>query len=111
MNNPTIPKLVRLIQCGRRSCSYVLAEEERHWREDPEWEDHKTAICPLCGEDSFYHLKANGQKISFRERDQYRDGVPLDEIEATPRMGPKMRNALRDAKTRAFARFTKEDQP
>ncbi len=108
MSSTHSPKLVRLIQCGRRSCSYVLTEDERLW--EPKSEIGQVAVCPICGDDSFYTLKANGQKVTFKEREEYRDGVNVDEIEATPRMGPKMRSYLRDAKARALGRIAKEKE-
>jgi len=91
-------RLVRLVQCGRRSCSYVLSEDERGWT--PNDYGGQKAICPKCGEDGFYTLKENGQKASWGERDQYRDGIDPTLIEPTPRMGPKFRAALLDAKRR-----------
>lgn len=97
-----LPRLVRLIQCGRRSCGYVLTEDEREWSQDPEWEFRKTAICPKCGEDSFYTLNERGQKITFKERDKYRDGLDPTTIEPSPRMGLKMRRRILAAKRRAI---------
>lgn len=99
----TSPKLVRLLQCGRKSCGYVLADEERGWRRE---DIGQRAICPICANDDFYTLKANGQKVNYREMDEYRKGVDPNLIEATPRMGPKMRAYLRDAKKRILAMQT-----
>lgn len=91
--------LVKLIQCGRRSCSYVLLGDERRWLPK---DIGRTACCPFCGNDDFYTLKANGQKTVWSERDLYRNGIDPNLIEPTPRMGPKMRSALLDAKRRAL---------
>jgi len=100
------PILVRLIQCGRRSCSYVLTEDERDWEQHPKWDSGKVAVCPICGNDGFYTLKPNGQKMTMSERDQYRDGIDPATIEPSPRMGPKMKAYLRDAKRRALEILT-----
>jgi hypothetical protein len=97
-----LPRLVRLVQCGRRACGYVLTEEERDWREDPEWEGRKTAVCPKCGEDSFYSLNELGQKLTMRDRDKYRDGIDPATIEPSPRMGEKMKRWILAAKSRAI---------
>ena len=96
---------VKLIQCGRRSCSYVLDEDERAWEQHPEWEDGKVAVCPICGQDDFFTLKPNGQKVRVSEMDEYRDGIDPNLIEPTPRMGPKMKAYLRDAKRRIMHRL------
>lgn len=100
--------LVRLIQCGRRSCSYVLTEDERDWMPNG---FGKTAVCPICGNDGFYRLKPNGQKMTMSERDQYRDGIDPATIEPSPRMGPKMKAYLRDAKRRALETLTPPSKP
>lgn len=97
MSNQT--NLVKLIQCGRRSCSHVLIEDERGWKLN---DIGHTAVCPKCGNDDFYTLKPNGQKTSFSERDLYRDGIDPATIEPTPRMGPKFKAALMDARRRAL---------
>ena len=94
-----ITPLVNLIQCGRQSCGHVLLEEERHWKPDGIGE---RAICPRCGNCGFYTLKANGQKVTRKEMAEYRNGVDPRLIEATPRMGPKMRKELAEAKARAL---------
>lgn len=94
--------LVRLIECGRRSCGYILTEDEREWSEDPEWEGRKTAICPKCGEDGFYTLNESGQRITMRDRDKYRDGIDPATIEPSPRMGLTRRRRIFAAKLRAI---------
>lgn len=96
-------RVVRLIQCGRRSCGFILTEEERKWTVDPKWEARQTAVCPRCGEDGFYTLKPNGQKTTMKERDKYRDGIDPTLIDPAPRMGPKMRAGLLAAKRRILA--------
>jgi hypothetical protein len=91
--------LVKLIQCGRRSCSHVLLEDERAERPN---DFGYTLICPKCGNDDFYTLKENGRKTVWSERDLYRNGIDPNLIEPTTRMGPKMRAALLSAKERAL---------
>lgn len=93
-------RLVRLVQCGRRSCGYILTEGERVWVPSKNFDMGQTAVCPICEEDSFYTLKPNGQKVKFSERDDYRDGIDPTMIEPAPRMGPKVKAYLRDAKRR-----------
>ncbi len=93
-------RLVRLLQCGRRSCGYVLAEDEREWLQDPEWSARKTAHCPKCGEDGFYTLNEKGQQITTRDREKYRDGLDPTLIDPSPRMGPKNRQMILAAKQR-----------
>ncbi len=95
-------RFVRLIQCGRRSCGYVLTEDEREWRQDPEWEARKTAICPKCGEDGFYTLNEKGQQITMRDSEKYRNGLNPATIEPSTRMGLKMRRIILAAKRRAL---------
>jgi len=56
----------------------------------------KVAICPKCGNDSFYTLNRHGQKINKMNE-------PLDPttIEPSPRMGLKMRRRIFAARRRA----------
>ncbi|MEO5715037.1 MAG: hypothetical protein ABIT37_16280 [Luteolibacter sp.] len=98
-----VPRLVRLVMCGRRSCSHVLIEEERDWREDPDWKGHRTAVCPKCGDDSFYHLNEAGQKINFSDREKYRNGIDPATIEPSPKMGLKMKRRILRAKRHALS--------
>jgi len=96
----SVHSLVRLLQCGRQSCGYVLTEDEREWLQDPEWSARRTAHCPKCGEDGFYTLNEKGQKITARDREKYRDGLDPTLIEPSPRMGPKNRRMILAAKER-----------
>jgi len=92
---------VKLIQCGRHSCGHILLEDERDWKPLTEWSG-KRAICPKCGEDSFYTLNEKGQKTTMSQRDQYRDGIDPATIEPSSRMGLKMRRRILAAKRRAM---------
>jgi hypothetical protein len=93
------PRLVRLLQCGRKSCGYVLTDDEREWKSV---EYGKRAICSQCGCDSFYTLNEKGQQITTRDREKYRDGIDPTTIEPSPRMGPKMTKAIIRAKWHAI---------
>jgi hypothetical protein len=64
----------------------------------------------MCGNGDFYTLKPNGQKMTMGERDQYRDGIDPTTIEPAPRMGPKMKAYLHDAKRRALETLTPSNQ-
>ena len=89
------PRIVQLLQCGRKSCGHVLIKEECEWRG---CQYESTATCPKCGNEDFWTLKENGQKVKASEMDAYRDGVDPETIEASPRMGLKMTKALIRAK-------------
>lgn len=95
------PRLVRLIQCGRRSCGHVLTEDERPLRRDDD--RRSTCICPKCGEDSFYTLNEKGQSIN-----QMSYELDPSTIEPSPRMGPKMKARILDAKRRAMQSINAE---
>ena len=94
------PRLVRILECGRQSCGYVLTEKERDWKSDPRWESHRTAICPECGCDSFYTLDEKGQRITTCDREKYREGIDPTTLEPSPRMGPKKRQRILAVKQR-----------
>ena len=96
----SVHRLVRILQCGRQSCSHVLTEDERDWKSDPRWESSRTAICPECGCDSFYTLNEKGQQITTRDREKYREGIDPSTLEPSPRMGPKNRRMILAAKAR-----------
>lgn len=89
----------KLLQCGRRSCSHVLWESERDWSPNG---IGKTAICPNCGETGFYTLNSAGQKLTMSQHRAGHDVFDPAIIEPSPRMGPKMRSAILDAKRRAL---------
>lgn len=99
---PTVEqkRLVRLIQCGRRACSHILTEDEREWTRPLGELRRRTAICPQCGCDNFYTLNERGQSITFRELENYRNGLDPATIEPSPRMGSKMKSRLLAAKAR-----------
>lgn len=96
-------RLVRLLQCGRKSCGHVLTEGEREWVKSKDFEGARTAVCPECGNDDFYTLNAAGQAMTARDM---RDGADREidpaTIEPSPRMGPKMKARILDAKRRAL---------
>ena len=96
-------RLVRLLQCGRKSCGHVLTESERDWVKSKDFEGARTAVCPECGNDDFYTLNAAGQAMTTRDM---RDGADREidpaTIEPSPRMGPKMKARILDAKRRAL---------
>lgn len=54
----------------------------------------------MCGCSEFYSLKANGQKMTMKDHNENRGGINPELIEPTPRMGPKLKAALLDAKRR-----------
>lgn len=105
--NPPAPEQlkVRLLECSRRSCSYILSEEERLWVPNERWKGMggKSATCPKCGGDSFFTLNEVGQRITSKDREKYRDGLVLAEIQPSPKMGSKRRHMLLAAKDRALA--------
>ena len=95
------PRLV--LQCGRKSCGHVLTESERDWVKSKYFKGAKTAVCPECGNDDFYALNSAGQAMTARDM---RDGAAREidpaTIEPSPRMGPKMKARILDAKRRAL---------
>lgn len=93
-------RLVRLIQCGRASCGYVLTEDEQKWVPHPEFENSTTGTCPKCGKDSFYHLNAQGQKRRMSEPLPWE--IDPNDIEPSPKMGLKMKRRILAAKRRAI---------
>lgn len=97
------PRRVRLLQCGRRSCSYVLTEDERAWRRDPGCSlGRRTAVCPACGADSFYNLNAQGKALTAQEMRSGDTSVDPSTIDPTGRMGPKKRAQLLAVRRRAL---------
>jgi hypothetical protein len=96
-------RLVKLLRCGRKSCSHVLIEEEKEWRTDPEWAARKTSHCPKCGEVGFYTLNELGQIIKYSQRDEYRNGIDPTKIVPSPRMGLAMKRRILRAKRYALS--------
>ncbi len=97
------PRLVRLLQCGRKSCGHVLTEAEREWVKSKDFEGARTAVCPECGNDDFYTLNAAGQSMTMRQmRESGEREIDPATIEPSPRMGPKMKARILDAKRRAL---------
>ena len=99
------PRLVHLLQCARAKCGHVLTKDEYTWKPSC---IGRTAICPMCGCSEFYSLKANGQKMTMKDHDENRDGINPELIVPTPRMGPKLKASLLDAKRRILEVNVKE---
>ena len=97
------PRLVRLVQCARKSCGHVLLEDERGWTLPKGALFSRTAICPKCSNHSFYTLNEKGQQITMRDSEKYRHGIDPASIEPSPRMGLKMKRRILAAKRRALA--------
>ena len=93
----TKPILVHLMQCCRAKCGHILTKEEYAWEPSA---IGRRAICPRCGCDSFYALAPDGQILTMKQRDEFRDGIDPETIEPFKRLGPKKRQALLEAKRR-----------
>lgn len=93
--------LVQILQCTRRACGHVMLEQERVWVPS---EIGKQATCPMCSGVEFSHLKANGQAMTMRDinSEARRNGIEPTTIEASPRMGKKMKAAMLAVKERAM---------
>lgn len=107
MNNitPTAPtesaeRRVSLIQCAKNRCGYVLTEDEQVWVPTRDIPNSRTGTCPKCGNDSFYHLNAIGQKRRSSEPLPWE--VKISDITPSPRMGLKMKRRILGAKRRAI---------
>ena len=98
----SVQRLVRLIQCERRSCGHVLIEDERAWIPHPEWAGAMRAVCPKCADYGFYTLNEKGQAIGIKDLDKYRNGIDPETIDPSPRMGLKMKRRILAAKRRAI---------
>jgi len=104
----SVHRLVHLLQCGRAKCGHVLTKDEYDWKPSG---IGATAICPMCGCSEFYSLKANGQKMTMKDHEENRDGINPELIEPTPRMGPKLKASLINAKRRILEVNTPANQP
>lgn len=93
------PALIRMLQCGKKSCSHIFTDDEHVWLPGT---IGKRACCPLCHNGDYYTLKENGQKMTMQEREPYRKGIDPNAIEPTAKMGPKMRLRLERVKVRSL---------
>ena len=97
------PRLVRLLQCSRKSCGHVLTEGEWIYKKHPYWDGGSMAFCPECGGNAFCALNAAGQAMTARDmRESNTLEIDLATIQPSPRMGPKMTARILDAKRRAL---------
>ena len=93
------PQKVKLLKCGKKTCSHVLTEDEQVWIPS---DMGRSATCPKCGKDSFYSLNELGQEVTWNEREKYREGVNVDDIVPSERMGLKMKRRILRAKRHAY---------
>jgi hypothetical protein len=99
----TESKRVELLQCGKSTCGHVLVEDEQVWVPSRLcWAGSTTGTCPKCGNDSFYHLDANGRKMTSTQIFEGRGHIDPNTIQPSPRMGLKMKRRILAAKRRAL---------
>jgi len=96
-------EMVILVECCKKSCGHILTEDEYAWMPDPRWKDSRTAECPMCGGESFYTLKENGQHRM--SRDTAPREIHVMKIEPSTKMGPKRWAKILMAKKRAMDRI------
>lgn len=95
-----VPRLVRLVKCGRQSCGHIMTEGERADEPHPKFANCMKQVCPKCGCNSFWALNKHGQTING-----FGDDVELnpEDIEPTKRQGLKTKRRLLACKRRCLA--------
>ena len=90
-------RFVRLLKCGKQTCSHVLTEGEQENTPDPERSYVSIHTCPKCGNDDFWMLDKNGLTVNKSEE------INVNDIDPSPRLGLKMKRRILAAKKRASA--------